>query len=37
MFLKSLLCSPSLHLFDQKYSKKHKKKHCNIVKYFYMF
>ncbi len=28
LFLESLLCSPTLHLFVKKYSK-----HCNIVKY----
>ncbi len=30
VFEKSLLCSPRLHLFDQKYSK-----NSNIVKYYY--
>ncbi len=30
MFLKEDLCSPRLHLFDQKYSKNSK-----IIKYYY--
>ncbi len=29
-FLKEVLCSPRLHLFDRKYSK-----NSNIVKYYY--
>ncbi len=30
VFERSLLCSPKLHLFDQKYNK-----NSNIVKYYY--